>query len=89
MPSHTSGARSSPRALRRAGAVGVAFGLLAVASVAICSVHLRQRGSPESQPVGAPRSASRCPKGGESEARRGPGVAQVPAVPGPGFSLRA
>jgi hypothetical protein len=32
--------------------------LLAVASMAILSVYLRQRGSPESKPVGAPHSAT-------------------------------
>ncbi|MGW3517893.1 DUF6766 family protein [Streptomyces hydrogenans] len=32
--------------------------LLAVASMAVLSVHLRQRGSPESKPVGAPHSAT-------------------------------
>ncbi|MGW0605782.1 DUF6766 family protein [Streptomyces sp. NPDC002640] len=32
--------------------------LLAVASMAVLSVYLRQRGSPESKPVGAPHSAT-------------------------------
>lgn len=32
--------------------------LLAVASMAILSVYLRQRGSPESKPVGAPHHAT-------------------------------
>ncbi|GGK28011.1 hypothetical protein GCM10011583_70010 [Streptomyces camponoticapitis] len=32
--------------------------LLAVASMALLSVYLRQRGSPESQPVGAPHDAT-------------------------------
>ncbi|WP_406005127.1 hypothetical protein OG440_02330 [Streptomyces sp. NBC_00637] len=32
--------------------------LLAVASLAILSIHLRQRGSPESKPVGASHSAT-------------------------------
>ncbi|GLY53454.1 hypothetical protein Lesp01_71100 [Lentzea sp. NBRC 102530] len=31
---------------------------LAIASMAILSVYLRQRGSPESKPVGAPHSVS-------------------------------
>lgn len=32
--------------------------LLAVAAMAILSVYLRQRGSPESKPVGAPHTAT-------------------------------
>lgn len=32
--------------------------LLAVASMAILSMYLRQRGSPESKPVGAARTAT-------------------------------
>ena len=32
--------------------------LLAVASMAILSVYLRQRGSPESKPVGAPHPST-------------------------------
>lgn len=32
--------------------------LLAVAAMAILSVYLRQRGSPESKPVGSPHSAT-------------------------------
>jgi hypothetical protein len=32
--------------------------LLAVASMAVLSIYLRQRGSPESKPVGAPHTAT-------------------------------
>jgi hypothetical protein len=32
--------------------------LLAIASMAVLAIYLRQRGSPESKPVGAPHSAT-------------------------------
>ncbi len=51
--------------------------LLAVAAVAILSVYLRRRGSPEAKPVGAPHTCT----GVEGWARKGMGAVeeQVPA----------